>query len=175
MKTQARKPAGYTLIEVLIVVTIIGVAGAVVVPHMLDASTLGIQAAARTVIADLLYGQNEAVVQQRPRRVVFDTDAERYWLEDEEGQAIALNWRVGGENFVDFNADERFRGVLLAKVTVDAGGNATFVDDGGTLTFEFDELGAPSQGGHVGVIAGEQRFRISVADFTGRVTVRQEQ
>ena len=44
IKTRNRLKAGYTLIEVLIVVTIMGLAAAVVVPNMLRGGTLGVQA-----------------------------------------------------------------------------------------------------------------------------------
>lgn len=162
----------FTLVEVLIVVTIIGIAGAIVVPHMLSASTLGIQAGARMVIADLLYAQNEAIVQQKPRSLTVDTSSEIYWLADENGNKLSLTWRTAGAtDLVDFANDDRFRGVTLAKVT-ESDGDYTFVEDDGTVTFTFDELGAPANGGHIGLIAGEQRFVVSVAAFTGRVTVK---
>ena len=45
----------YTLIEVLIVVVIIGIAGAVVVPQLLAGNSMDAQAAARMVIADIVY------------------------------------------------------------------------------------------------------------------------
>lgn len=173
---------GYTLIEVLIVVTVIGLASAIVVPHMLDASTLGIQAAARTVIADLLYAQNEAVIHQRPYRVTIDTDAERYWLEsdlDRDGDLdpVELQWRVGGgDQLIDFLADDRFRGISIAKATK-AGGNYTFTEDNGLIVIEFNELGEPVQGGdtYIGLVAAsaDQRFVVHVAAFTGRVTVEE--
>lgn len=164
----AARPA-YTLVEVLIVVTIIGIAGAIVVPHMLRASTLGIQAGARMLIADLLYAQNEAVVQQKTRGVTIDTDNERYWLTDENGDKLKLAWRTG-DGVVDFIKDSRFRGITLAKAA-GADGSFTFTQDDGLIKIEFDELGTPSAGGHIGLIAGAQRLVVSVADFTGRVTV----
>lgn len=175
MRLKTRACRAYTLVEVLIVVTVIGIASAVVVPHMLDASTLGIQAAARSVMADVIYAQNEAVVQQTRRRVVVDTTAERYWLVDpaDPTQPLELDWRVGGgESFIDFLTDERFRGVTLAKVT-GGPGSYTFIEDDGQVVFEFDELGSPIQGGgqSVGLVADDQRFVITVAEFTGRVTV----
>lgn len=164
----------FTLVEVLCVVAILGIASAVVVPHMLTASTLGIQAAARTVIADVLFAQNEAIVQQRPRYVHFDFDNDRYWLEDENHDPIQLDWRVSGDSFIDFREDDRFAGVTLAKVEV-SGGTTTFLEDGGELVLAFDELGSPNSSAEIGLIAGEQRFHVSVAQFTGRVKVKQVQ
>lgn len=173
-----RSRRGYTLIEVLIVVVVIGIASAVVVPGLIRASTLGIQAAARTAIADVLYAQNEAVVQQRPFTVYVDTDAERYWMEtDADGdgvdEPVSLQWRVGGDSFIDFARDERFEGVSLARVELDASGNPTFTEDGGVVTIRFDELGSPDSRAQFGLLSDKQRFVIAVAEFTGRVTVQQ--
>lgn len=170
-----RAVRAYTLIEVLVVVSILGLASAVVVPHMLTASTLGIQAAARTVIADLLFAQNEAIVQQRPRYVRFDFIEDRYWLEDENNNPIQLNWRVGGgvdtdggsgTVFIDFRNDERFTGVRLARVV-----DGVFQDDGAELVLKYDELGSPDAAAEIGLVANGQKFQISVAAFTGRVKV----
>ncbi|MFK7885090.1 MAG: type II secretion system protein, partial [Phycisphaerales bacterium] len=55
MKTRIANKAnrtGYTLIEVLIVVVAMGIAGAVVIPSMGGAHVLKVQAAVRSVVAD---------------------------------------------------------------------------------------------------------------------------
>ncbi len=152
----------FTLIEVLIVVTIIGIAAAIVVPQMLSAGTLGIQAAARMVIADILYAQNDAIAAHAPRRVVFDTEADSYQLTDNQGQKIDVQWRSGGGSGyqVDFKKDDRFRGVDIV--------SASF---GGDATLEFDDLGAPDSGGTVVLEFDHARYQVNVAPFTGRVTV----
>jgi prepilin-type N-terminal cleavage/methylation domain-containing protein len=154
----------FTLIEVLVVVTVIAIAGAIVVPQMLKAGTLQIQAGGRMVIADLLYAQNEAIAQAAVRRVVFDPAQNRYRLTDGSGVALQASWRSGGSNTadysVDFNRDTRFSGVKLSAA-----------DFGGTQTIEFDALGTPSAGGTVDLTAGNVHYRIAVAPFTGRVTI----
>jgi prepilin-type N-terminal cleavage/methylation domain-containing protein len=153
---------GYTLIEVLIVVTILGVIGAAVVPSMLTAGAMGVQAAARIIVADLLYAQNEAIAQQAERRVVFDLANNGYRLVDETGTALTVDWINGQANnyVVDFNKDRRFQGVTI-----------TAVDFNGGDTLSFDDLGTPSNGGSVNIQYERRQYRIDVAAFTGRVTV----
>lgn len=164
-----RKPRGYTLIEVLITVTIMGMAAAIVVPNMMKGGTLGVQAGARMIIADLLYAQNEAMAQQSVRRVVFDSDDNSYRVERYD--AGANTWVLefnpalsdGGlkQNYVvDFDEDKRFQGIEIVSAAFN-----------GSDRVEFDDLGNPSAGGVVRLRFEEHVYDINVAPFTGRVTV----
>lgn len=163
-----RRRDGFTLIEVLVVVAIIGLVGAVVVPQMLAAGTLGVQAAARLVIADILYAQNEALSRQSVRSIQFDVDANRYQLVrfDDEGEPVVLTakWRTanGAEGLyvTELARDSRFQGVRLANVSF-----------GGSTELVFDEMGTPVNGGSVDLVFNNHRYRVTVAPFTGRVSV----
>jgi len=163
MMTRRNNRKAFTLVEVLIVVAIMGLAAAVVVPQMLNPGTLHVQAAVRTVIADLHVTQNEAIVRQQPRRLVFDMEQGQYTMTDADGNAIVSNSR-GGEHRVNFHKDSRFRSVRVENVMF---GN----DPENNKTIEFDELGAPNVGGSVDLVSGANRYRITVAAFTGKVTV----
>ncbi|MEX0653772.1 MAG: GspH/FimT family protein [Phycisphaeraceae bacterium] len=152
---------GYTLIEVMIVVIVVSIVAAVIVPQMLQAGTLGVQAAARMIISDILYAQNEAVAQQGTRQVVFDVDGNSYRVTDGDGVTLTTPWHGGsGEHRVDLSEDNRFAGVRITA--------ATF---GGEPTLAFDDMGGAASGGHVIIEFNDERFRINVAAFTGRVTV----
>jgi len=159
----ARRIHGYTLVEVLIIVVILGIAAAVIVPQMLAAGSLGVQAAARVIIADILFAQNDAIAKQRTRKVVFDSANESYSLVDENDAVISANWKGGGPDYVvSFIDDTRFQGVVI--VSADFGGATP-------QTLEFDDLGGPLNGGTVEIEFQGRRYRITVASFTGRVTV----
>ncbi|MEO0514508.1 MAG: GspH/FimT family pseudopilin [Planctomycetota bacterium] len=164
LRSRARR--AYTLVEVLLVVSILGIVSAAVIPSMLTAGEMGVQAAARVIVADLLYAQNEAIAQQASHKVVFDVANNAYQLQDQNGNALTVDWLSGSANnyVVDFDDDQRFRGVTI-----------TAVDFGTTTPSEisFDSLGGPSTGGSITIQFDRQSFRIDVADFTGRVTVTQ--
>ena len=154
----------FTLTEVLIVITIMGIAAAVIVPQMLNAGTLHVQAAARSIVSDLLVAQNEAVVRQAPRQMIFSTANNQYTLADSDDNAISAPWGQGGKYVVSFSKDNRFRNVQIQNVAFGS-------DEDSQHILSFDELGVPGSGGTVDVVSGTTRYRITVAAFTGKVTV----
>lgn len=152
---------GYTLIEVLVVVAIIGIAGAIVVPQMLQGGTLGLQAAGRMVVADLLHAQSDAIASQSLRRVEFDLNNNRYRLLNESNQPLADATKAGTVNgYVDLNADSRFQGIRLLRANFNS-----------THTVEFNALGSPTHGGTVDLAFNQLEYRITVSEMTGRVTI----
>ncbi len=164
--------AGFTLVEILVVVVIISTATAIVAPRILSSGTLGVQAASRMLIADLLYAQNEAIAQQKSIRVVFSPlpgGGNRYQLVYADGAALHMKWKGGSadtNNYViDFDDDSRFSGVELTQAQFGSAGSFENY-------IEFDALGTPSAGGNVDLEFGDQHFRISVSDFTGRVDIQ---
>lgn len=70
-KTSTHK-VGFTLIEILMVVIILGIAAAVIVPQISSRDDLRAAAAARVVMSDLIYAQNMAITTQKRHYVKFD-------------------------------------------------------------------------------------------------------
>ena len=54
----------YTLAELIIVVAILGLAGALLIPRLINADTFSVQAAVRSVIADITFAQTDALAMQ---------------------------------------------------------------------------------------------------------------
>jgi len=71
---------GYTLIEVLIVVTILGLAGALLVPYLSSKGDFDTQSAVRTLIADISFAQSDALANQGFRSVYFYPDGTGWCL-----------------------------------------------------------------------------------------------
>ncbi len=158
---------GYTLIEVLIVVTVLGIAATMVVPTFSQTSPLRVQAAVRTIVADITQVQSDAVALQVGQGIRFVNDganthcilAPVSGTSLDEGTDVTTRRQIGGEEF----------------------GNVTFTD----MTFPdgvlvFDALGGPveSPGSDVPaatqsvtLTAGNLGYRITIEAYTGRVTV----
>ena len=160
MPSCKQQPFAYTLLEVLVVVAIIGIAGAIIVPQMLQPRTISTQAASRMIMADIQMAQNEAITRQKVRNIVFDLAKGSYQITDENDDPVTVNWKAGARHVVSINTDQRFNGVSLAAA-----------DFGGGAVLTFDNLGAPLAGGNIDITGTGAQYRISVAPFTGRLTI----
>jgi prepilin-type N-terminal cleavage/methylation domain-containing protein len=69
---------GFTLVEILVVIVILGIASLVVMPNLGTHDDQNDASAARTIVADLIYAQNRAILQQGLRYVNFDTVGQNY-------------------------------------------------------------------------------------------------
>jgi len=160
------KRAGFTLVEVLMVVAILGIAGIIVVPRLMSDGDMQLQAASRMVISDLLIAQNEAIAQQKPIRVMFDANLNRYRLTDDSGNLIYTRMKPGdgstGNYIMDFSTDDRFAGTTIQSPNF---ASRSWV--------EFDDLGSPDTGGTVDLVSGTFRYRIRITPITGRITVEE--
>ncbi len=95
----------YTLVEVLVVVTVLGIAGAMVVPAFSQTGTLRVQGAVRMLVADLTMAQSDAIAFQKGRAVVLAPSAtdSAYTIAEVNGSNIDLavdgyeHRRLGGD------------------------------------------------------------------------------
>jgi len=82
--------AGFTLIEILVVVIILGIAAAVIVPHIGSRSDLKATSAARLMMADLIYAQNRSISTQKWHYVQFNAATESYKVMDQMSPTQAI-------------------------------------------------------------------------------------
>ncbi len=179
---------GYTLIELLIVTAILGLAAAIVVPQFAGTQNMRAQAAVRLIIADLSFAQADAVAHQEYRRLWFYADGSGYCIErvtdgnytdahnEDTADYITDPLATGdktGLYVVKFDEQERFNGVSTTDIDIDNGNNYVVYDQlGGTIAGG----GIMGSGGDLDIIIddsydNEIRYRISIAPVTGKLTV----
>jgi prepilin-type N-terminal cleavage/methylation domain-containing protein len=168
---------GFTLIEMIVVIALLGIAAALVIPQMGSVHSLRVQAAVRTVVSDLTFAQADAIAFQQRRALVFDSTTNAYRIIAIPGSTIDETntlFSPGGPNgryVTDLNSQEF------------AGARITATDFEIENTIIFDDLGAPAaaptgdapgRGGSVTINGSAQTFHIVVEPFTGRISVRKE-
>lgn len=155
---QFRATDGFSLIEILIVIVIIGIAAALTVPMFSSAGSIQLSSAANMVAADLDYAKSMAITRQRNYAVIFDDSTESYQLEC-DGSVIDHPVK-NGSFVVNFSSDSRIERVDIYDV-----------DFNGTSRVEFDYLGSPDNGGSVTLRADGVSVVVNVANVTGFVTI----
>ena len=166
-----KTPAGFTLAEVLVVLIILGIAATIMIPMIGNTHDLQASSAVRRIASSLLYAQTAAITGQVPCQVVFDTAANSYELQDENGVPLSDTMTVAGNYSIDFGSDSRMRAVSIATADFD-----------GSNTVWFDPLGAPYGGsisdsppplnnGTINVTAGEKTMTVTVEPVTGRINI----
>lgn len=167
---------GFTLVEMLVVVALLGIAGALVIPQMGSVSVLRIQAAIRQITSDLTFAQSDAIAFQQRRAVVFDVAHSRYTLVSIPGTTVdpSVNTmfdpsKRDGKYVVTIGGDQ----VGGARIT-----SAAF---NGTNTLIYDDMGSPvlaasgdtpGLGGTIRLSSDDQVYDIVIEPYTGRITVR---
>ena len=179
---------GYTLIELLLVLAVLGLSSVLLIPHLVGRDIMKGESAVRQLIGDLSFAQSDALARQEIRRVHFYDDGSGYCLtrisqaqlddafdSDNADYVIDPMNRPGalGRYVVSYTTDRRWEGVSLSEVEIDG-------DDGRDL--HYDELGGtiraggatglPGTGGTITLSCGQENYEITVAPFTGKLTVR---
>ncbi|MBC7834375.1 MAG: hypothetical protein H7Y88_04650 [Phycisphaerales bacterium] len=160
----------------IIVIAVLGIAGAMVIPSMGQTGVLRVQAAVRTIVADITYAQSDAVAFQQRRCVLFDVATSSYRLVSVPGDTIDPDINTlydptsrTGLYEVSFE-DNKFGDARITEVNFDDDSALVFDAMGGPL-FDLNGNLPSQQVGTITVTGSGSVFRISVEPFTGRVTV----
>jgi prepilin-type N-terminal cleavage/methylation domain-containing protein len=171
----------FTLVEILVVVVILGIAAAVVVPQIGTQSDLRAAAAARLIMADLIYAQNRAIATQSKHYVVFNTTAgsQSYRLKMASGAALVdIPQPITKETIYEVKFGQK--ATPMADISLGTVNIESFP------TIGFDELGVPysynaatstptalstSGGSTIQVKCGTFTLTISVEPYTGEIKV----
>lgn len=187
-----RAMRGFTLVELLVTVTVLAIATALVIPQMSQTGVLRVQSAVRTITSDIAQAQTEAMAYQTRRALYFGVVlAAGDDLAFEEGNGYAVVEPTTEEltvenlgNYAMFmpekGGEPYARGFANSQVYGGAVIEAASFDDQPVLMF--DELGGPiaslntgatGNGGSVIVRSDAYgiAYEIEVEAMTGRINV----
>jgi prepilin-type N-terminal cleavage/methylation domain-containing protein len=180
----AMRRRAYTLVELLIVITVLGISAALLVPNIIDRKSMNAQAAVRLVIGDLCFAQSDALAHQEIRQVHFYANGRGYCIVRDGPTAFSESASASshhyitdpiaaagelGQYIVDFTTDDRFSGVTVESAAIDGTGRDLNFDTlGGTVM----PNNLPGIGGTIVIASGTERYQIDIAPFTGKLTVR---
>lgn len=181
-RSGGRRTGGFTLVEILCVVIIIGIAGAIIVPQIQSRDDLKAASAARALVADLVYAQNMAITNQTPHFVAFDGASQQYTLSDDT--MTTLTHPINKTPFVvRYGPAAGSSAGALRDCTLVSAAMVGMSSGTEHATLGFDELGTPlvrSSSGTVETLtSGTVRVRcrsydllVVIEPFTGQLSVR---
>lgn len=165
---------GFTLVEILVVIVILGTVSAIVIPQIGSRDDLRCAASARIAMGDLIYAQNLAISSQRTIYIRFG--ANTYSLYDTSTGTTPITHPVNKSPYT-----------MTFGASGTTGLTNSFIDSNtfdGSTTLVFDELGAPysynavgdvhtalAEAGEVVMGSGTYKLKILVEPFTGEITV----
>jgi len=153
-RISCRGTAGFTMVELLLCLTVLLVLAAVALPRLPRLGSVPLTGAARIAAADLAWAQARAIATGTTTQVVFSAASDSYQIKA-DGTALSLPRSDSGSTSEDFSSVAR-------------GATIEIVSD---TTVSFNRLGEPAAGATVTLRCGDQTQAISVNAVTGRVTV----
>jgi len=159
---------GFTLVELLIVISIIAIVALTAIPMMSSAASVQIRSAANMLTADLEYAKSMSISRGQNYSVVFDKDTESYRIEDQNSNVIPHPVKKGFGYVIDFQNDSRLNKVDIVDADFDA-----------TSAVKFDYLGSPYNGnstplnsGVISLQAGGTTTTVTVEPVTGFISIQ---
>jgi prepilin-type N-terminal cleavage/methylation domain-containing protein len=175
MRNHVHRRGGFTLVEILCVVVILGIAAAMIAPSIGTRDDLNAAATARAVMADLTYAQNRAIATQTMHYVSFSVAGQSYAICSSMSPQTYVAHPVYLTNYITTFGTGELASSSLVSVNF----------NGGPTVLAFDELGAPysyntttqvatpiSGVGQIVVKSGQVSLTISVQQDTGQLTVQ---
>lgn len=86
-----RDQKGFTLIELVVVIFLVGIFLLVAVPKFKDITEVNIKSASRRLTGTIRYLYSEAVFKKRVYKLAFDIDTNEYWVEVIEGNEFVTS------------------------------------------------------------------------------------
>ena len=167
-RVRPRLRPAFTLIELMIVMIVIGIAFGLALPMMGDTQELRLRQAARMLAADIEFAQNESIAHPDDRRIVkFDTVDHGYRITSVNASPAdtPIDDPVSHQPFLVTYGTGRAE--TLTDVTIQA------FSLGGDDSVQFNAYGVPDQAtdATITLACGPSTLTVYIAAGTGEVTV----
>lgn len=163
-------PAGFTLVELALVIAIIAILAWIAYPKIAAVSEIRLDAAARRVAADLRYAQNRSIGTRVVHGLFFEPAAGRYTVYAPTLATPVVDPADRGRNLrVVFNQKIEYRGVAITSASFGSTPGVSFDYFGVPRDTSGADLAAP---GRVILSYQGSTDTVEVAPNTGAVTIR---
>lgn len=157
---QSMSRQGFTLIELVIVIVIMGIMAVSVITSGTSKGSVRLNAACYKLAADLRYAQEMAMAEQVRFGISFDTDDESYFAYRVSTGMKALDPQTRDDLEVEFDEMREFNDIVISSID--------FSD-----AIEFGSMGEPYDGNGV-ALSSEGIVTLQTADGVYSMTVRIE-
>ncbi|MCX7926698.1 MAG: type II secretion system GspH family protein [Candidatus Omnitrophica bacterium] len=153
---------GFTIIELIMVMVIIGILSALAIPRIDSFNTIRLAGGANKLIADIRYIQQLAVAQHTNTRIIFNISQD-YYVAEQLNKTTGI-WKEVSDPFtrapliMNYKTDPQYAGIDIVE--------ANF---GGLSELQFNWQGSPSNGGIVRLALRDNQRRVKVLSGTGTV------
>ena len=169
------KIKGFTLVEILCVVVILGIAAGIILPQLGTRNDLKASAAARLLVSDLMYAQNLAISKQRKHYIQFVDQQYTLLTRDSDADPLTAISHPVNKNTYTVGIGSVTPG--LEGVRIDA------IDFGGATIIGFDDLGSPfsydgttitplNDPATITIRSGDVSLIVSIEPYTGEAGVQ---
>lgn len=165
-----RTARGFTLVELVLIISILGVLVVIAVPDRSAVDEVSLRAASRKLASDLRYAQGQSIARRIRHGIRFEVEEKRYEVvATGRGEPIEDPAARGHALVVSFKNPSAAHGVTLVSASFD-----------GFPEVSFDSFGVPSniagreirRPGLVVLACGGMTSMVEIAPGTGKVTVR---
>ena len=163
-------PRGFTLVELVLMISIIGILAYLAVPRVAGISDARLDAASVRIATDLRYARGRAASDRERFGVAFDPARDRYAVyASRPGTPVTDPADRSRPLGVDFRAPSELHGVEIESAAFGRGSTVAFDSWGVPRDAQGRELSAP---GLVVLSLGGRSDTVEVAPSTGAVRVR---
>lgn len=165
-----RTARGFTLVELVLIISILGLLVVIAVPNRSGVDDVSLRAASRKLASDLRYAQGQSIARRIRHGVRFEVEEKRYEVvATGRGEPIEDPGARGHALVVSFKNPSAAHGVTLVSASFDGAPEVSFDSFGVPSNIAGREIRRP---GLIVLACGGMTSTVEVAPGTGKVTVR---